>query len=189
MAQLAKDIGSLTFKPNFLLEKPELLARVGYIAAQWSEIEVLLGLLLANFLNLERKAALEMYMSFTNTYPREGLLKAAASTKLEKEIFDDFCDVYLKEIKNCAKQRNKVVHSGWATSNNYPDALIRIPLDKRVEFQEMSREIRVQSHSHSFKNFAQTLEVWTVKDFEDVSDKLEDLSCRLTATGKYHIKR
>ena len=104
--------------------RPKLAVQIAKVSARWTLIENQQGVALALLLNSE--GALAMYMALSGGAARSAALKAAAAHTLSSDYYEKF-DEQLRATKGPQNERNTVVHSVWAASDDYPDALLQTP--------------------------------------------------------------
>jgi hypothetical protein len=110
--------------PDAINMRPKLAVQIAKVAAKWTLIENQQGVALALLLNSE--GALAMYIALSGGAARIAALKAAAEHTLSSEFYKEF-EEQLRATKGPQNERNTVIHSVWAASDDDPDALLQAP--------------------------------------------------------------
>lgn len=125
-----------------LIERPECLAGIGLVAAQWSHVEASLSDLYmhvnGDFVQWPGDGALRESNSGTidpnhltvidaveSLRARLSMISAMLKARGGKDLAAEF-EVLVGEIRRRARERAKVVHGRWGTSQSHPDGLVLI---------------------------------------------------------------
>lgn len=128
---------------SILIERPECLAGIGLVAAQWSHVEASLADLYmhvhAKFVHWPGAGELSGTNSVTidrshlmvidaveSLRARLSMIGAMLNARGGKDLAVEF-EVLSKEIGRRARERATVVHGRWGTSRSHPSGLVLIP--------------------------------------------------------------
>lgn len=120
-----------------LLKRPEHMALIGLITANWSQVEEDLALLYS-YLLAQRgppvrfghpvdPLGVEMFFNFPSRPQRMKMLALCISDRASEEMAKQF-EAVAKAVGQAAKLRNKLVHTRLGVDKNREDALVAIPL-------------------------------------------------------------
>jgi hypothetical protein len=130
-----------------LLERPSLMALFGLITANWSQLEEHIALFYAYLLGQHGPSqrygqpvdpmGVHIFFELASWHQRKKLLSLMIGTRLPAESLKIFNSMVVKTVETAAKHRNGLVHTRLAVSDQYPDALVAVPLigDMRVIMQ------------------------------------------------------
>jgi hypothetical protein len=121
----------LKFEKEALEQRPSLARYIAQVSAAWTDLECSVGLLLAIILDTEAKTGVHMYLALSGSAAQVHVLTGAAEAKLSQALQDELSEL-LKEQRNRAAERNRIVHALWATAPEYPDGIINCPPDNFV---------------------------------------------------------
>ncbi|MER8431372.1 hypothetical protein [Mesorhizobium caraganae] len=119
--------------PRIVLERPALAMLIGAIAAEWGEIDAMLGEIF-NFVSLSKPSpsggskselAGVIFDSLVSFQVRTEVIASVMRLRMQKDIQDEFSGL-VKKIRSRTKARNTLVHSAWQVCDAYPKDLIRI---------------------------------------------------------------
>jgi len=69
-------------------------------------------------------AAAAMYMALANLSARLDVLKAAAKSRLPKELYSELEGKVIPAVRSRSRERVRIIHDWWGIDDAYPDALI-----------------------------------------------------------------
>ncbi|UCI17869.1 hypothetical protein FJ970_22570 [Mesorhizobium sp. B2-1-8] len=122
-----------------VLDRRELCTQIGVITNMWSMIEHELQLIYLRMLGRNAKAARIIYNAVPSDPARLQIVKRVAKEVLEPDDVAQL-DKLLTAISARKKERNLVVHGRWATSADFPDALLLIDeqdvMEREAQFIE-----------------------------------------------------
>ncbi|MGH8591923.1 MAG: hypothetical protein ACREXX_22195 [Gammaproteobacteria bacterium] len=136
MAHQTKTGISVEYRPRVILERSELAALLGAVAAEWSRLEHDLTFLYANLMgnylpSIEgfvppiHPVALQVFDTLETQYQRLQLLRKLATWVVKDEsLQSELENTVLPEICAAGKLRNTLVHANWGVSKEYPDGLV-----------------------------------------------------------------
>lgn len=104
-------------------ERPKLAARIAAISALWTEIDVLLGSIIAYVLGVDAVIAVTLYLSIENEGSKMGMIDGLAQKKLTKSEYEELAKL-LAKIRKRRKDRNNLVHGIWGISEEFVDELV-----------------------------------------------------------------
>lgn len=114
-------------EPNIIPSRPKVAVRIAECISEWTEIETLLGLILALLLDANAKIALAMYGATENRTTQMNMLIAAAKHKIPQDESDVLEAALAAHIRPEAKYRDKLAHWCWGLSPRFPEALLLTP--------------------------------------------------------------
>jgi hypothetical protein len=116
--------------------RPEIAIKIAQCIAEWSEIETVLGMVLALLLGVgtEDKAARAMYSAVESRAAQTRMLMAAAKAALPAHHFEVFMCMWIGFVKPAMKDRDKLAHWGWAYSPALPHAALLVEPGEQLEF-------------------------------------------------------
>src|ERR1700730_1171045 len=121
--------------------RPLLASKVAQCIADWTEIEVSLGIFLALLLHANEEAVLAMYGGLENRSAQLRMIESAAQSTLKGEHLDVVSVLMANEIRAAMKYRDKLAHWCWGYSDELPEALlIRKPSYQLASFAEAVRK-------------------------------------------------
>ncbi len=145
--------------PDGVLHRRELAEWIGNICANWTNIETILSQIYATLLGddlpkpplvvapIAHPVGHMIFSSLNSLNAKLDLLESLIEYREGKETRISFNKTLRPKIAKASKQRNDVIHSQWALSNQYPDALIAIHPSKKAmlykpkDFEEISTRI------------------------------------------------
>lgn len=188
MPQPLKRKTRINFDPAAIEKHPNLAAQIVSISNQWNSIEEMMSMLLSQLLKTDRRMGIALYFSVASLPLRLELIRKAARLMVGSDrlaIIEDICD----EVRKRSQERNKIIHSQWATSADFPDALIRAePATYRAawisEYERISDAISEQISNESFPvdisvRVTEGAEIYCESDFVQTSERLEALFTRI----------
>ncbi len=107
-----------------MARRSKLGAMIAHCIAQWSEVEIHLGALLAFILHANEKAAVAMYAGVENRAAQLRLINSAAKASLPKDHYEAISALLVSIVKPAMKERDKLAHWTWGYSDELPDALL-----------------------------------------------------------------
>jgi hypothetical protein len=107
-----------------MARRSKLAAMIAHCIAQWSEVEIHLGALLAFILHANEKAAVAMYANVENRATQLRLIDAAAEASLPKDHYEAISALLTSIVRPAMKERDKLAHWTWGYSDELPDALL-----------------------------------------------------------------
>jgi len=128
-------------------ERPDLAVFIARVAVGWSRVEERLGYIIVQLLRAEAHTGMKMYQALTSSAAQFGVLRAVARDRLDKDMQDKLEEL-LADYKKVAKQRNKIVHGHWDTSEQHP--AISFGLTRRttpLATVRFGRDTMQQTHS------------------------------------------
>jgi hypothetical protein len=112
-----------TFGPSSLEMRPECAAIVARCISTWSYIEIALALLLSQFLRIETKQALAVFLAIQNSRIQFEVLQAAASVVLNEQDLELF-HALMNIRAALEKERNSLVHGAFGISQKIKDGVL-----------------------------------------------------------------
>ena len=161
--------------PYALQERPILAARIGIITVTWSEIERLLGMLLADMLGSDKPLGMSIYLGMQSEGPQRTIIKTVAEAKMPPEVADRV-NAHLASVRDSSPGRNKVVHGVWGIANELPDALIRVETKAYL-----ARYGQPMAPADDVALAGPDMEVWRDGDFRPIQKNLIGLLGRSAA--------
>jgi hypothetical protein len=132
---------SVQYGPRSLLQRQDLAALLGTVAAEWAALEREVTSVYAHLMGkyLPRipgssvplhPVALQVFDTLETQRLRSDLLRKLAEWVLrdEENLIATLRDSVIPLIDKAAKLRNTMLHGHWGISAEYPDALILIPV-------------------------------------------------------------
>jgi hypothetical protein len=119
-------------EPDIVSSRPLVAVRIAECIAEWTEIETLLGLLLALLLDANAKAAMAMYGATENRATQIKMLTAAAEHKMPEDEQDVLEAVLSAYVRPASKYRDKLAHWCWGRSPKFPEALLLTPPTTKI---------------------------------------------------------
>lgn len=134
---------SFSWGLTVLIERPECLAGIGLVAAQWSHVEASLADLYmhantkfmhwpgdgelsgTNSVTIDR-SHLTVIDAVESLRARLSMIGAMLNARGGKDLADEF-EVLSREIRRRARERATIVHGRWGTSRSHPSGLVLIP--------------------------------------------------------------
>jgi hypothetical protein len=168
----------LKFEKEALEQRPSLARYIAQVSAAWTDLECSVGLLLAIILDTEAKTGVHMYLALSGSAAQVHVLTGAAEAKLSQALQDELSEL-LKEQRNRAAERNRIVHALWATAPEYPDGIINCPPDNFVRditnLYTLARLhiIPADDIHQPSKEFMESVSVYQENDFQDVIRRIE----------------
>ncbi len=107
-----------------MAKRPKLAMMIAHCIAQWSEIEIHLGALLALILHANEKAAVAMYAGVENRAAQLRLIDAAAEASLPTEYYNAISVLLTAIVRPATKERDRLAHWTWGYSDELPEALL-----------------------------------------------------------------
>jgi hypothetical protein len=107
-----------------MARRPKLASMVAHCIAQWSEVEVHLGALLAFILHANEKAAVAMYAGIENRAAQLRLIDSAAEASLPSEHYAVISVLLTSIVRPAIKERDRLAHWTWGYSDQLPEALL-----------------------------------------------------------------
>jgi hypothetical protein len=107
-----------------MARRPRLAVMIAHCIAQWSEVEIHLGALLAFILHANEKAAVAMYAGVENRAAQLRLIDAAAEASLRPRHYAAISALLTSIVRPAVKERDRLAHWTWGYSNELPDALV-----------------------------------------------------------------
>jgi hypothetical protein len=107
-------------------------------------------------------------------------LSAAAEIKLQQE-FKDVFQAVMTLVRRVAKDRNKLAHWCWATSQEMPDALLLVEPEWKTAFTAGMQHVQYTSHGPSLDH----IYVLRLSDAQDILKRMievRDYAGRITGT-------
>ena len=185
MPQPLRSWTPMVFANTSLNDRPELGIYIGRIAAIWSDIEVNMGLLLADILNTEARTGVAMYLALSGSAAQDKTLIAAADICVP-EMSGEVSDLTI-EVRRRAAERNRVVHALWAAPFLLPDILVNCPPDNII--QHVATSYKEHSDPNAvFKtqpnpSFVEKLRSYKKQDFEDIIQRVLILRQKISVLG------
>ncbi len=154
MAHKAKTGISVEYRPRVILERPQLAALLGAVAAEWSRLGHDVTFLYANLMGgylptLEgfvpplHPVALRVFDTLETQYHRLQLLEKLAKWVVRDEsLLSDLVDTVISAIRSAAKLRNTLVHANWGIAGEYPDGLINNPIFGTISYIKLTISTR-----------------------------------------------
>jgi hypothetical protein len=158
----------IQYRPKILAEeRPQHLAGIGLVAAEWAGLENHLievtAFCLYALTNPEAHSAVKTALyAVESQRARLDIIKNLLENRGVSELYEYFKEELKPEIEKRAGERNKVVHGHWGIIKEFPDKVILISDDNEH-----------QSYS--------------VKDFEDIVERIIQTSNNI-ATFMHKLK-
>lgn len=147
---------SANYQSRRILGRPDLAAKIAWIANEWSGVEEFLGALMSVLLSRDRHGYAHQGHAILNALislpAKLDAINAAARFSLKDNDLSELEKNLLPTIRTRAKERNKVVHAKWGVSNSYPNDLIAIP-----NWDSAADPVRYES-----------------KDFDDIAQRISE---------------
>jgi hypothetical protein len=160
----------ITSEVDTLLKRPELAAQIGNIAANWATVEQTIMFLYALLLGTDlphgsggnptaHPVAFQIFSALYALDRRIDLLERLLKDRGKPEEAQDFERRLKPLLRKRFNERSLVVHSVWGICDDYPDALVlhHVPFINRM--------------------------LYRVRDFEEISQRIKDVSADLLAFG------
>jgi hypothetical protein len=135
-------------EPGIVLERPALAVRIAKIAADWAQVEERLMHTYAILLGWEHAeegepwrvpayhdAADQIFEYISAFAQRMNLIGGLAQILLAKDEYENWSTIR-DTLSRGQKARNRIVHAVWGICDDYPDALIRVPISGGREIYE-----------------------------------------------------
>jgi hypothetical protein len=122
----AADVPIVFNSAESLKARSELAVKVAQCIGISAEVEIWLGVALANLMQADFKAAIAMYSSVQSRSAQIGMLRAAAETALPQDESDIFEAILSASIIPAIKDRDKLAHWVWGLTDQLPNDLLLI---------------------------------------------------------------
>lgn len=160
------------FKPESVLERPNLAPYIVSVNAHWNDIEARLAIFLAALLESEAHTVMSVFLALTSDNAKRATIDTITSLKLDPEELTAFQGV-LGSVGKRYGERNKFVHGSWGVSPEYPDDLIWCdPRDSTALFPELM----ASDHAERLKKLDELqkkIVVWKEKDFQKTVERFK----------------
>lgn len=182
-----KPKGKPKFGPDALLERPELSAYIGAVATAWTAIEELWGMILAQMLDSDAKAGIELYLALPGDAAQMAVVRKTADARLPEHLKLEFAKL-LKEEKGRARERNTIVHGRWAIDPEEPNGLLLAERDwlPRSTADVLHHYKRLAGNPFRFipyKGAKAEFLIYRERDFKATLKRLGDFSYAQTSLG------
>ncbi|MEP0546007.1 MAG: hypothetical protein ABJF88_03680 [Rhodothermales bacterium] len=139
MAHRTKSGITVQAGPRMILQRPQMAALLGTVAAEWSLLErwitslyaYLMGVYLPRtpgFFPPVHPVALQVFDTLQTLHLRLELLTKLADWVVKDDgLREELKGPVVASIRRAAKDRNKWVHAQWGIAPEYPDSLIFMP--------------------------------------------------------------
>lgn len=144
--------------PNRVLKRPDLAAEIGNVCANWSLVErelmTLYGLLMGDYFPrlagagpLTHPIAYQVFDTLNAFNSKVALLVKLLAWRASEAEVKKFRDEIWPRLRKRYDERSVIAHGVWSTCDDYPDALILVPIYghqmiwKKSDFQAVSRRI------------------------------------------------
>jgi hypothetical protein len=188
MPQPLKQPTALNLSPCAIESQPKLTTLIVAISNRWNSIELLMSMLLSFMLRTERRVGVALYFSAASLQLRLELIVATARVAAPSDKLKTIEEL-TAQVRKRSGDRNKLVHCAWATSPDFPDALIRTEPAVYLaawmsEFERVSKELASESQSQRPANELRVkvvdgADVYREKDFREILERLDELSVRI----------
>jgi hypothetical protein len=141
---------------------PEIYARIGKVATNWSRVETLMGEMLAHFCSADHGSMYVITQNVSNSTV-VGWLRTLTEVRVKERDVSDVILNLLTEIDDTRAERNVVVHGIWRGHDAPGFAHVRTV---RWERRDVARE-----------------ELWSSNDLDDLISQIERLQLKLGNLG------
>jgi hypothetical protein len=160
---------------NGLTKRPQHAAALGRVVATAGKLEADLAFLLASMTHLNAKLATAMFLSINNMPSQRAMVLAAAREVMTPRALEYF-EAFMDDWNSRYKERNKLVHGVWASSDSHPDKALLLRSDAiTAKYAHMNSSTAGDA---SFDIWLDAL-AYTVKDIDDVDSRLKAYQRRL----------
>lgn len=140
MPQPFRVTSGFSYSPNptwVQSHRPECVAAIGLIALSWTRVEEQLGSMISGIFGLKSIGedgwgispdwVMQTVMSETDTnHARLKIIDALLQPALKDSPLRAVWDGLMNRLRSRARERNIIVHTGWAWSESRPDDIIQV---------------------------------------------------------------
>lgn len=158
---------SWSINPEFVAQRvPSCIGAIGLVVLHWNRVEEELGLMISSAMGSSGMMAdggrfvnpnwviLTMMTEIDGNNKRIKLIDSILQQSLKKPLLGDW-KMIKTQITSSVSARNKIVHSVWGWSEQYPESVVRV--DK-----------------------TRSAELWTAVDFQDVIERMASVVAEIS---------
>jgi hypothetical protein len=142
----------------------------------WAHCEMQPGIFLAELCSNDPRAAMALLDRFGTLTAQVQAVQSVASAVLPENQFLDLKPLFRK-YESVGKERNKIIHGLWGTSDNAAEVLLRCPPDAHVDMRQSFTENFLHGRAQdAILELRAFWEVWEIGDFQIVGEKIRELT-------------
>jgi hypothetical protein len=159
---------SFDFRPSSVLGRPKLAPYIATILMHWNEIESHMGVFLAALLGGEAQTVIKVFLALQTDGGRKSTIDTVTQLKLSPTDLARFQEVQ-RDIGGRYSERNRVVHGGWGTSDQYPENLLWYdPRESVAAFPDLMKADDGNALQAKLDEVNKSIRIYKEADFKDM---------------------
>jgi hypothetical protein len=159
---------------SVMKDRPDLAKDIATVVSQWSLLESLYSIILAMMAEPDPELVILIQNAIVGTGASDAMLRAVASAKLSTRLQDQLTKA-LTTTRQRARERNTIAHGVWATSEDYPRALILLdPVDLARQQIRAMLKAAVAGKRRKSKPVMWSGTIWSANDFRDALGRIAE---------------
>ena len=162
------DVTGYAWGPDVIGQRPQHSVLLMQVIANVSYIENARGHILGSMLGTSAFFALRVYMEIKSRDGKRRALKSIAKDVLSEDEAKLLLEIE-KKSQSCIDMRDAFAHGIWATCEQLPDAILRVPADKflgELFDEKPNPEIFLVGHVHH-----RDIDVFSTSDLQTIEEE------------------